>query len=300
MSLTKRHHFIPVFYLQQFTNENNQFYIYLVREEKFKDNGRLFYPSQQFYEHYGNTVYYGKEESDFIEQGFSDMDSQVGAIIKKISTGREWTLKSEEWVMLQYFVNIVYWRIPANTEKVKEYIKNAKSISDFRLKLMDSTTNKRVSSDEEMKLLEKIKADPEFYKFLKLMLPAITYPEIFEKANKDFAHIFPFPYANRLPKLVSDSPIIYRRPGSESLHTDEFIFPITPSQILFRHRFSSLLVHSYVRVFVDMLLLLQANEYVSCTDIEYPEKLKWTFQKQFNSIEHLRETIFNLIYQKIG
>lgn len=300
MSQTKRHHFIPEFYLKHFTNENNQFYIYLVKENKFKDRGRLFYPSQQFYEHYGNTVTYGQQQSDWIEKSFSDIDSKVGAIIKKISAGREWTLEEEEWIMLQYFVNIIYWRIPANTEKVKEYISNATCLSDFKMKVTDVRSGEQISTDEEMKLLERIKRDPDFYKFLKLMLPANTFPEIFNKPNRDFAHIFPFTYADRLPKLVSDNPIIYRRPGKESLHTDEFIFPITPTQLLFRHRFSKLIVHSHVRLYVDMLLLLQANEYVSCTDLQYPALLKSEFQIQFGSIEKLRENIFNLIYQKIG
>lgn len=196
MSLTQRHHFIPVFYLKQFTNERNQFYIYLTKENKFKDNGRLFYPSQQFYQHYGNTVYSREKESDFIEQSFSDTDSRVATIIKKISASGGQYLTSEEWTLLQYFVNIMHWRIPSNTDKVKEYIANAKNISDFRMKLTNPTTGQRVSDEEEARFIEKIKQDAEFPKFLKLMLPKITYPEIFEKDIKDSATIISVPLAD--------------------------------------------------------------------------------------------------------
>ena len=69
----------------------------------------------------------------------------------------------------------------------------------------------------------------------KLMLPVITYPEIFQKDFSDHATIITFPSDN-LGKLVSDNPFVYKRPGAESLHRDEFIFALTPKQLLFRHR----------------------------------------------------------------
>jgi hypothetical protein len=270
----------------------------LVKQAKFKGNGRLFYPSQQFYEHYSNTTRYGNEESDFIERKFSDKDEKVSKIITKIKAGGGNNLTTDEIMLLQYFVNIMYWRIPSNTNKVKNYISKATDLSAFRMIIKDTITNERVSEQDEKSVLQKMKADTEFYKYIKLLLPAVTFPEIFNKPHKDFAHIFPFPFSDRLPKLVSDNPIIYRRPGAESLHTDEFIFPLTHSDYLFRHRLNGLTIHSVVRILIDMLLLLQAYEYVSVTEIKYPSMLIEQYNKQFRSIEHLRETLFSLIFQR--
>ncbi|HEX6426062.1 MAG TPA: DUF4238 domain-containing protein [Niastella sp.] len=172
MSKTKRHHFIPVFYLKQFTNESNQFYIYDVTKQTFQGNGKLFYPSQQFYEHYGNTTYYG-EESDDIEQSFSRIDSEIGAILKKIAATGLTTLGEMAWIKLLGFGNILYWRIPANTDKVKAYIQQATSLKDFRMEPIETRVGHSPGREEELAVLGKIKRESDFHKYLKLQLPSI-------------------------------------------------------------------------------------------------------------------------------
>jgi hypothetical protein len=299
MSVTKRHHFIPIFYLKQFTNDNGFFYIYDVKKNRFKNGGKKFAPSTQFYEHYGNTTFHGLESSDFIEHSYTRFDNRIAGIYKKVvyeAADQEYTLQPAEWALLQYFVSIMYWRNPSTKPLVDDLIKNATSIRDLKLKVMDSTTNQPADLRGELQYLEKLKNEPDFYKFYRSMLPGLTYPEIFEKDN-DFAHIFPFPLG--LPKLVSDNPIIYRHPGKRSIHTDEFIFPLTPSQILIRSKYKSLIIHSAVRIFIDMMLVMQAKEYVSSTDLKYPISLKEDYYKRFNSIEDLRTAIFKYIFQRI-
>ena len=299
MSFTKRHHFIPVFYLKHFTNDDGLFYIYDVHKGEFKNRGRKFAPSTHFYEHFGNTTYFGNNSSDFIEHSYTKFDNKVADIYKKIankSIDGEYILTPYEWTMLQYFINILYWRNPSNRQAITHLIHNAKSLKDLRLKLMDQDTGERISGERELEFLNKIKEEPEFYKFYKSMLPGITYPEIFKKED-DFAHIFPFPF--NLPKLVSDNPIIYRNPGKESLHTDEMIFVLTPTQALIRNKMSGLIIHSVVRILIDMMFVMQAKEYVSSTDLKYPITLREEYQKRFTSIDHLRETIFRYIFQKL-
>ena len=295
MNLSTRHHFLPVFYLKRFTNENGFFYIYDVKVNEFKCKGKLFAPKTHFYEPYGNSIHFGKDESDFIEKSFSKTDMDVSKIIEKGCVVSHTPLNSEEWTMLQYFVNIMYWRLPANVNKVKEYISNAKSIAEFHFKFVDNINGTKFDKAKENELFETMKADPDFYKFFRLMLPAITYPEIFAKGFENSATVFSFP--SGLPKLMSDNPIIYKNPDFVSLHHDDFIFPLTSNQLLIRHRFKQISVWSEVRILVDMLLLKQANEYVSCTDLTYPIMLNKTFDKTFNSIEHLRQTIFDKILE---
>lgn len=295
MSKTKRHHFIPVFYLKQFTNENNQFYIYDVKKQTFRGNGRLFYPSQQFYEHYGNTTYY-KEESDDIEQRFSKIDSEVGAVLKKIITTGLSTLVENDWVLLQVFVKILYWRIPANTDKVKAYIQQATSLKDLDLKPIETLTG-QPSFDKELAVLEKIKRDSDFHKYFKLVLPKITHREFLKNHFTTVFSIIPFPAVKQIPKLMSDNPIIYRTPGYESLDAKEFIFPLSPTYMLFRHRATRITVSPVIRVLLDMLFLVQAHEYVSCVSKEYPQQLYDAFQKDFSSsVDRLREEVFSCIH----
>jgi hypothetical protein len=39
-----KHHYLPQFYLRGFTNGERLFMIYLVKEQRFKQNGKLFLP----------------------------------------------------------------------------------------------------------------------------------------------------------------------------------------------------------------------------------------------------------------
>lgn len=292
MNDTRRHHFIPVFYLKHFTDDNGFFYIFDVKKGKFKSGGRRFAPRTHFYEFDANTAFQASNPTDFIEKGFSEFDSKVGAIISKIRLNEDYKLTSEEWVLLQYFINILYWRNPGNTEKIRAYVNGANNLSAFLLQLKNRQTGERRSDEEERRMM----THPDFYKFARLILPAATYSEIFQKEVNDHAHIHSFPEG--LPKLISDYPIIYRRPETESLHTDEFIFPLTPTKILFRHRYKALIIPSFIRMLIDTLLLMQAKAYVACTDLEYPFILKTYYDKTFTSIEHLRKTIFDNLYYK--
>lgn len=167
----------------------------------------------------------------------------------------------------------------------------------MKLRLLKKATNEQVGINEEMELLRKIQEDNDFPKFLKSMLPAVTYPEIFRKKENDFAHIISFP--SGMPKVVSDNPIIYRNLPNETLHTDEYIFPLSPTQLLIRNKFKGVIIPSFVRVMIDLMLLLQAKEYISCTDQKYPLMLL-DYSTKFSSIEDLREKIFKNIYLEIA
>lgn len=209
---------------------------------------------------------------------------------------REHILDSEEWTMLQYFVSIMYWRNPGTKHIIEDRLRNAKGMKDLGLTLKDQLTGNPVTTEKEMEFINRIKADSDFYKFYRSMLPGLTYPEIFKKKESDFAHIFPF--TPGLAKLVGDNPIIYRNPGKESIHTDDMIFPLTPLQVLIRNKFSGLIVHSVGRIYIDMLLVMQANQYVSTTDMSYPITLQEEYHKRFTSVDQLRTTLFRYIFQK--
>lgn len=290
MSHSNRHHYLPVFYSKGFTNPDGFFYVFDVVKGEFKNHGRKFAPSTQFYEHYGNTISLGGESDNYIEDQYTKMDTEMSGIIRKIAGGGRNELTEHEWQMIQYFVNVIYWRIPANTNKVKQYIAEANSLRSFRMHLKNEKTGALASEEEHLELLQKIKQDVDFYKYIKLGLPAITCPEIFEKDFNNSATIFCFDF--ELPKLLGDNPIIYRNPDSVSRHQDDFVFPITPKEVLFRHRLKIPRVYAPVRVMIDMLQVMQAKEYVVCSDLEYPLKSRDTFSTMYGSIEKLREAIF--------
>jgi len=297
MANSTRHHFIPEFYLKAFTDPAGKFYIYEKKTGKFRGNGKRFPPKQQFFEWYGNMVKFGEVESDFIEEGFSDMDSKVAQIIAKVKVDEGATLQEEDWLLVQFFVNIMHWRIPANSYKVKEFIEKATGLKDFGMKLKRKGSNLPIKEDDEQNLFLRMKGDADFPKFLKLSMPAITFPERLNSPINDHARIMSFPMG-QLPYLVSDNPIIYRQPGISS-HIDEFIFPLTPKNILLRTKLKDTAYYSNLRIKIDTLLFAQAHEYVSCTEKRYPLMLNGLFKNAYkSSLEMLRENIFTSILDR--
>jgi len=50
-----RHHYLPVFYLKGFTNENKKFLIFDKEQNRFIKNGKEFSPSSYFFKKDANT-----------------------------------------------------------------------------------------------------------------------------------------------------------------------------------------------------------------------------------------------------
>lgn len=282
------HHFIPKFYLNNFTDANNQFYIYLVREKRFKKNGKLFSPSSHFFIKNGNTIkQFGKKE-DFLEkEHYSNLDSEVALIFEKINSNEgisKCGLTDFEIVKLNYFFTHLFWRNPKNDELIRQLIQ-AKSIKAFGFKLIDE--NRQEIFDENIDNI--IKNHPDIYKLLKYTFPLNTFTNNFI-TNMDYT-LLPFPKSN-LPSLLGDNPIIFNNNDKIDTYLEEIIIPITKSIIFIRSNNLDVQFHSSTKVLIDMLQLKQANEYVCCTNKEYILQLDSVFENEFKSIDRLRSLIF--------
>ena len=280
-----RQHFVPVFYLKHFTLEDGFFYVYDTKNSRFKKNGKKFSPNSHFYELDLNTLHHNNNISYFIETSFTKHDAKIGGILNKIASGGETQLTPCEWTYLQYFTNILYWRNPLTTPHLMKLIAGAKNLSVFGMSLRDKTTGERVTDEKERQMI----LDPQFIKFLRLKMPGTTYLEIFAKDQQDYATIQSF--SSGLPKLVSDNPVIYLSEEGESLHTAPMVFPLTPTKVLFRHLRPKIITPNYVRVMIDMILVAQANNYVSCTDQRYPILLLENYKMTYSSLQYLKRQL---------
>ncbi|MDF2188698.1 DUF4238 domain-containing protein [Paraflavitalea sp. CAU 1676] len=292
MSLSKNQHFLPVFYLNQFTDAEGCFYIFDVKRKAFKKGGKKFHPNSHFYEIHSNTTSDGTATSDFIEKNYTKHDTELAAIFRKVNEADEDSkinLSSHEWTYLQYYISILHWRLPCYRESLKNRINKADTLKQVGLMLKEIATDTKIEDHRVEELLNRLKSSDDFSKFYKAMVPGHTYSEIFNKEN-DFAHIREFPH--ELPRLVSDNPIIYRNPGKVSIHTDDLIFPLTPKRLLLRNKMSQISLLSTVRLYADIFFLVQANDYVACTDLNYPYTLLAYYEKHYKSIDELRQSLF--------
>ena len=287
MNPSKRHHFIPQFLLKNFTNERGKFYIYLVKEDRFKENEKLFSPKQQFYENFGNRTFIGSKVSFFIENEFSKLDSKVGSILHKCKSHQD-KIIGNEWMILQHFVDMMFWRNPANEALLKVKIKNARYLSELGL-----------SDDKRSLDLNQINSDEGIYKYIRLLMPMKN--EIIDKKPSNIFLIryrYKTIFGTNLPNLIGDNPVIYKQQNLDNLHNEQFIFPLAPALLVMRTTIKDIAVWKEVRLLLDMLQIAQAREYVAVTNSEYPALLRKFFEKNFDSVAHLRQTVFDHIFER--
>lgn len=288
-----RHHYLPVFYLEGFTNEKNKFKIYDVVNKTFIKNGKEFSPNSYFFEIDGNTITKNNIQDDFLEKRFfSEMDNKIALIIQKInhpdsSIENRFQVDENHMPALNHFVSLMYWRLPHNKEEIDRILDN-NDLIDFGL----SVKNKDDERDEQCIELEKrMKNDTEFRKGFKFYMSLID-------SVKGYTYRTPYtilPSPKGLPALCSDNPIIFRKEKSPDVFKDDYIMPISRDKIFFRKKDGKPLNMFQFKIMTDSLLLKQAIKYVSCTDEKYIKMLDHYFSKNFNSTQDLREKIFQML-----
>jgi hypothetical protein len=280
-----RHHFIPQFYLKGFTSKNGTFKIYDIQNKKFIKGGKEFYPESYFFEKDGNLIVADDNKYDFIEDAYKKIDNDIAEIFHRInnsSSKEKYNLNKNDIALLEYFVGIMYWRIPSNYNEIKNII-NRKRIRELGL-ILKNSNNETI---DDIELENKLKSDTNFFKSMKWWFASISYPETF-KCEKPL-HILTF--SERLPSVCSDNPIISLNPDTFRVYSDDFIFPINSKEIFIRGEKRKEFMNT-VKFEIDLLIYKQSKKYVSCTDEKYLSDLDKLFNMDYKNVYNLRLSIF--------
>lgn len=104
----KKHHYIPVFYLNGFTNLNGYLWVY------DKDDKGLFESSPEgiaYENHYFSFMTpEGEKDSETVENFFMDLEGESSKVVRKILAGE--TLTEDERVTFAVFVSSMMVRVP--------------------------------------------------------------------------------------------------------------------------------------------------------------------------------------------
>jgi hypothetical protein len=286
-NISWRHHYIPQFYLNGFTSADGKFKIYNVNKKQFLKNGNYFSPESFFYEKEGNTMIANNMKSDSIEKEYSDIDEKAAKIFNQINNSTipdKINCTSYDFAILQYFIGVMYYRIPSNFDKVELIISQNKR---SKLGLVLKNSKNEVIDDIEFE--KKLFSDENYLKTMKIWIPGISYPELFN-CNSPL-HIITFPVG--LPSICSDNPIICHNPETFRVYSDDYIFPLNNSKILMRG--NKIPFMSDIKFLIDMLIFKQAKNFVSCTEERYLEELDKQYEDIYKDTNVLRSIIFNEI-----
>lgn len=280
-----KHHYLPQFYLRGFTNADGKFMIYSIAKGYFKGGGKWFSPASHFFLPDDNYAPTDGWADNYLEDIYSANESRFARILDKIkAVDQGFGLTNEDVVWLNYFAGELFWRVPAQRELINSATSLDK-LNQLGVAIIDRRTMRQVDSKFHA---EAVKDDPFYFKRLRNVIPATNYRNMVD-CNwpcRAVTLIDPF------PPICSDNPVILRHPEKADAFLDDLIFPLAPDKVFFRIKGLREMFAPTIKFYIDMLMVLQAKEYVCCVDQEYIPWLMAVYVQNFRSADHLREFIF--------
>lgn len=218
---SKKHHYIPRYYLKGFTNEDDSFFVYDKKDDKiFKSS-----PGNTFFENNLNTITLKEGDSDFLEKMYAETEGRFWSSLDKIrDSDHTNSIDLLNKMDLFLFLSILHWRLPRNAEHVESLSQKFFSGKDFNFFTLQSKSGKSVPEE----FIHKLRESEAFKKSARLMIP---FAPFHTKEWSENVEKWNFSYAGDGGSwhMVGDSPIVT---DSEFDHDpekclDRFIFPVS-------------------------------------------------------------------------
>lgn len=120
---SKRHHYLPIFYLKGFTNSEGTFHVYDKITNKILEMQK---PDSKYFEkHLNNYKFDGEIKFTLEEPYFTPQDTRIAPLFARIrhSNFDPDSLTSVEKFELIAFLMSLYWRLPNTNAKAVELMK---------------------------------------------------------------------------------------------------------------------------------------------------------------------------------
>jgi len=289
MAISKRHHYIPRFLIQQFVDSDNKVWVY------DKEKGKVWDIKQSsksiFFEMNRNNFEVDGEMVDDLERIYGEADNLLSKNLKKVlSTDSE--VKEDELLNLIFFVTLTKWRIPASDEKFCKY-------KDIPIEQLGATIRpvdrKMEVNEQKVNNIKEILASEEVNRILLAFQPLLrekTLEEIYKNCFtvSDFSD-------NKFPPLLGDVPIIETpNTGYETL--GDFIFPLSTHKTLICKKGAEKYVPNKVLFYIQRNLTTfhLAEKYVVCKSKEQLLNVAKVYSGLLTEHKtHLLEYVFNTI-----
>jgi hypothetical protein len=294
MTLSKKHHYIPRFYLKGFTNSNGDFYIY----DKKKDEIRKSSPDNSFFEKYRNSAYIGDEKTDLPEKMLAEFDGRTAGVLENIRKAKlgDKVLTPENLYILRFFIATTFWRIPVN-DKLREEMIDNNSFKELGFGIFDKDGARSLDAENLLKDTEV------FRKIYTSLLPVSSFLNNNDLKNYSDWKVLYRDYPNH---ITGDNPLILKSDFQDfkSVQKD-LIMPLSNDKVLIcTDKKIKQSIHSVFNLKMDMIILHQSDRFVCSPSEKYlkeivdkPYKMslgknwdKLMIEDLFNSIENEDES----------
>jgi len=273
---SRRHHFLPVFYLKGFTGPQETFHVYDKLEDRILESQS---PKSKYFEkHLNNYKFDGEIKFTLEESYFTPVDSTAAPLFLKIreDSFNENTLTALDKFQILHFLMVLFWRLPGSNEKTKELIKK-EGVSNRYLGMFDY--DRQLNDEEVADIAEKFLQDEMYVSLYKSVIPMLEGPrlEIFNLFDK--WNVFTLP-AGMQPLVTGDAPLLIKNDNFNLDHIlGELIFPLSHNRLLIlSDKVPKFLDFSLNKV-VNLAILDQSKRYISCQHLGYLQYLIDEFKK---------------------
>jgi Protein of unknown function (DUF4238) len=294
MNPPRKHHYLPEFYIKGFTNDSGKLAIFDCKKKQIKKGE--YAPATHFYIKNRNTIKTENDvEKDFLENFYAKFDNRHAPLLKFIKECNHCpVLSQEQWILLQEFVVVTFWRLPANDEYYwNEFSKDPIFTKTF--KILKKDTGLEVDNERT----RKIKSSEAFVKSIRAMAHATT---ILAAANSSDFDNWRITYTPKGFNLCSDNPIIVKDTSIKNILETDFIIPLTKNHKLIR-TLKTVPIKSAppeLTAKMDVLLLNQSISYCGSPRRDYIEAInsltiKLNQHKERRQMEVLKNQIFDFL-----
>lgn len=288
--ITKKHHYLPEFYIKGFLNDNNKIHVYDKHVKQFKKNE--FSPSQIFFEWNRNTLIIDGKKDDFIEKLYGFIESKLSPTYNKLKN-QTGTIQydTRDVFDLLLLVSLTFWRLPINDSNSENFIASIPNHELF-IKIFNKETNEEASDD----IYEEMKKRGGFTEMYKLSRPIIDYLSLDIK-NCISNWLIYGAASDRTLHILGDNPIIFRSTPAKNILESELIFPLTEGITLFHNKGKKITqIQPEDRVKIDIMVFLQSDRYVIGPNKEYLNFIQMisNMYDTETKIENLRNDLFKI------
>lgn len=293
--MSKKHHYLPVYYLKGFTDSDNAFFVY----DKQKDNLFTSSPDNTFFENHLNTATLPDgSSSDFIEGMYTDLENLCWPSLDNI---RKSTYKTPinllDKMHLFLFLLFLYWRLPSNigfVEKLSEKAFNDNGEVDY-FRLLDKTGGKAPREITDM-----VKQSPAFKKAFRQITPFIPFYKDKDWSIKILSWRFLYTGDDNSWYIVGDNPIVIKNENNNDFIDclKEFIFPVSGNILLvnLNHPLNNNPPREFEIQF-NTAIIERSTRFVACQNKDFLEALikDYKLHVQFDKTNIIIPELFEML-----
>jgi len=297
---SKKHHYLPRYYLKGFTDSGGSFFVYDKRTDKIFSTST----DAAFFENNLNTVTLPNgSPSDFLETLYREMENQSWNSLDSIRNSTFNTpIEPLDKMNLFLFLLFLHWRLPSNIEfieKLSEKFFNGDNELDY-FKLASKTGN-----TVPKEIIERITGSPAFKKSAKTIVPFAP----FFKDKNWWGNLekWRFMYSGDEKNwfIVGDNPIVTH---GDSDHDPvnclkEFIFPVSGRILLVSvNRHISGVLPPEFTIRYSGAIIERAQRFAACQNKGFLEALikYYKLHVQFKKTDDIIMELFEMLEETEG